>query len=181
MEAEIIKKDSRSITIQVTIPLKEEMLESEEAIQQGVNQAGLLATQYALSLFDTAGSLIQVDNKKHTSKGSHSKSYRCPLGEFELCLPVYQSNEGGSTYCPLDNDARILVFSTSKFTKMVSQKYSQTGSIHVQRDLRENHGRPISRTYIQNISRAVGKVASSKSWKYTTGVDASQVSSISIS
>jgi len=34
--------------------------------------------------------------------------------------------------------------------------------------LRENHGRPISRTYIQDILRAVGNVASTKSWKYTT-------------
>ena len=181
MEAEIIKSDSRSITIQVTIPLKEEMLESEEAIQQGINQAGLLATQYALSRFDTDGSPIQVSNKKHTSKGSHTKTYQCPFGEFELCRHVYQSNEGGSAYCPLDNDARILVFSTPKFAKMVSQKYSQTGSIHVQRDLRENHGRIISRTYIQDISRAVGNIASSKSWKYTTGIDSSEVSSASIS
>jgi hypothetical protein len=55
MEAEIIKSDTKSITIQVTIPLSEKMLDSEEAIQQGVNQAGILATQYALSQFDTDG------------------------------------------------------------------------------------------------------------------------------
>jgi len=181
MEAEIIKTDSKSITIQVTIALCEEMFDTEETIQQGVNQAGLLATQYALSQFDTDGSPIEVDHKKHTSKGLHSKTYQCPFGEFELCRHVYQSNEGGSTYCPLDNDARILVFSTPKFAKMVSHKYSQTGSSHVQRDLQENHGRNISRTYIQDISRAVGHVASTKSWKYTTGVASSEVSSIGIS
>ena len=33
---------------------------------------------------------------------------------------IYQSNEGGGTYCPLDNDARVLAFSTPKFAKMVS-------------------------------------------------------------
>jgi len=181
MEAEIIKTDSRSITIQVTIPLREEMLDTEEAIQQGVNQAGLLATQYALSQFDTNGSPIQVERKKHTSKGSVSKTYQCPFGEFELCRHVYQNNEGGSTYCPLDNDARILVFSTPKFAKMVSQKYSQSGSVQVQRDLKENHGRNISRTYIQDISGAVGKVASDKPWKYSAGVSSSEVSNISIS
>jgi len=181
MEAEIIKTNSRSITIQITIPLSEEMLGTEEAIQRGVNHAGLLATQYALSQFDTDGSPIQVDKKKYTSKGSQSKTYQCPFGEFELCRHVYQSNEGGSTYCPLDNDARILIFSTPKFSKMVSQKYSQMGSSHVQRDLKENHGRSISRTYIQDISRAVGNVASSKTWKYTTGVASSEVSNISIS
>jgi len=181
MEAKIIKTEARRITIQMTIDLEEEMLDTEEAIQRGVNQAGLLATQYALSQFDTDGSPIKVENKKHTSKGQLSKTYQCPFGEFELCRHVYQSNEGGSTYCPLDNDSRILIFSTPKFAKMVSNKYSQIGSLHVQRDLRENHGRTISRTYIQDISRAVGEVASAKSWKYTTGVASSEVSSIGIS
>jgi hypothetical protein len=181
MEAAIIKSNSKSVTIEVTIPLSEEMLDTEEAIQRGVNQAGLLATQYALSQFDTDGSSIKVAQKKYTSKGSQSKTYQCPFGEFELCRHVYQSNAGGSTYCPMDNDARILVFSTPKFAKMVSQKYSQIGSSHVQRDLKENHGRSISRTYIQDISGAVGKVASSKSWKYTAGVESSAVSSIGIS
>jgi hypothetical protein len=55
MKAEIIKTDSMSITIQVTIPIEKEMLDTEEAIQQAVNAAGLLATQHALSQFDTDG------------------------------------------------------------------------------------------------------------------------------
>jgi hypothetical protein len=181
MDAKIIKKESNRITIQVSIELDKEMLTSEEAIQRGVNEAGLLATQYSLSRFDTDGTPIKVENKKYTSKGSLSKTYQCPFGEFELCRHVYQSNEGGSTYCPLDNDARILVCSTPKFSKMVSQKYSRIGSIHVQRDLKENHGRTISRTYIQKISAAVGEVASSNPWKYTTGISSEVVSSIGIS
>ena len=181
MEAKIIKTDSKRITIQLEIELEEEMLDTEEVIQRGVNQAGLLATQYALSRFDTDGSPIKVEQKKYTSKGSLSKTYQCPFGEFELCRHVYQSNEGGSTYCPLDNDARILIFTTPKFAKMVSQKYSQIGSTHVQRDLKENHGRTISRTYIQDISGAVGSVASSKPWKYTTGIAPEDVASISFS
>jgi hypothetical protein len=181
MDAEIIKTDSRSITIQVTIPIEEEMLDTEEAIQQAVNEAGLIATKYALSKFDTDGSPIKVEQKKYTSKGSLPKTYQCPFGEFNLCRNVYQSNEGGSTYCPLDNDARILVYSTPKFAKMVSMKYSQTSAKQVQRDLQENHCRSISHTYIQRISQAVGEVASSKSWKYTTGIPESDVSSIGIS
>jgi hypothetical protein len=181
MATEIIRADADSITIQVTIPLSKEMLITEDAIQNGINEAGLLATKHALSRFDTNGNPIIVEGKKHTSKGSQSKTYQCPFGEFELCRQVYQSNEGGSTYCPLDNDARILVFSTPKFAKMVSSKYSGLGSTQVQRDLKENHGRSISRTYIQDISRAVAEVASSKSWTYTTGVEPSEVSNIGLS
>ena len=181
MDAEIIKSDTKSITIQVTIPIEEDMLETEESIQQAVNAAGLVATSYALSKYDTDGSPIKVEKKKYTSKGLVSKTYQCPFGEFNLCRNVYQSNEGGSTYCPLDNDARILVYSTPKFAKMVSMKYSQTSAKHVQRDLKENHGRNISHTYIQNISQAVGEVAASKSWKYSSNVPSSDVSSIGFS
>jgi hypothetical protein len=181
MEAKIIKTESKRITIQLEIDLEEEMLDTEEAIQRGVNQAGLLATQYALSRFDTDGSAIQVGEKKYTSKGEQSKTYQCPFGEFELCRHVYQSNAGGSTHCPLENDARILICSTPKFAKTVSQKYSQIGSRHVQRDLKENHGRTISRTFIRDISNAVGEVAAAKPWKYTTGIDSLDVSSIGVS
>jgi len=183
MEATIIKKDSKSITIQVSIPLSSDMLSSEELIQQGVNLAGLLATEHALSRFDTDGTAIKVGDKKYTSKGQFSKTYQCSFGEFELYRHVYQSNEGGDTYCPLDDDGRVLVFSTPKFAKMVSNKYSQFGALKVQRDLRENHARCISHTYIQDISDAVGCVASdpNKSWEYTTNVDPSDVSSVGVS
>ena len=190
MNAEIINKSSESVTIQVTIQLCGDMLSTEEAIQKGVNQAGLLATEYlycvrstryALSQFDTDGSPIEVGGKKYTSKGQFSKTYQCPFGEFELYRHVYQSSEGGSTYCPLDNDARILVYSTPKFAKMVSSKYSTQSVRDVETDLADNHGRIISRTYIQDISDAVGIVATSKPWKYTTGVEPSEVSSVGVS
>jgi hypothetical protein len=181
MEAEIINKSSESVTIQVTIPLSGAMFSTEESIQKGVNQVGLLATEYALSQFDTDGTPIEVGPKKYTSKGQLSKTYQCPFGEFELFRHVYQSNEGGSTYSPLDNDARVVVYSTPKFAKMVSSKYSSNSTREVQTDLADNHGRSISRTYIQNISDAVGTVASSKGWKYSSGVEPSEVSSVGIS
>jgi phosphoribosylformylglycinamidine (FGAM) synthase PurS component len=183
MEMEIINSTSESVTIrmEVTIPLKKEMLDMEEAIQQAVNEAGMMGTKYALSRFDTDGKPIMVEDKKYTSKGLVSKTYQCPFGEFELCRHVYQSNEGGSTYCPLDNDARILVYSTPKFAKMVSMKYSQTSAKHVQRDLKENHARHISHTYIQNISQAVVEVASAKKWKYATGIPSSDVMALALS
>ena len=183
MEVKIIKSDSESVTIrmEVTIPLKKGMLDMEESIQQAVNEAGIIGTKYALSQFDTDGKPITVEDKKYTSKGLVSNTYQCPFGEFELCRHVYQSNEGGSTYCPLDDDARILVCTTPKFAKMVSMKYSQSSAKHVQRDLKENHGRFISHTYIQNTAKAVSDVASSKSWSYSTGISSSEVSGIAIS
>ena len=154
MNAEIINNSSESVTIQVTIPIVDNMLSTEEAIQKGVNQAGLLATEYALSQFDTDGTPIEVGEKRYTSKGQFSKTYQCPFGEFELYRYVYQTSEGGSIYCPLDNDARILVYSTPKFAKMVSSKYSTQSVRDVETDLADNHGRIISRTYIQDTCTA---------------------------
>jgi len=77
MSATIVKADQKGITVQVFIPIPEgkesmSMLEREELIQQGVNQAGQLATEYTLSQFDADGTPIMVKEKKHTSKG------RCP-------------------------------------------------------------------------------------------------------
>ena len=80
MSATIIKSDAKGITVQVFIPIPEGkdnmgMLERETLIQQGINQAGLLATEYALSQFDADGHPITVDKKKLTSKGQVSKTY----------------------------------------------------------------------------------------------------------
>jgi len=45
------------------------MLNSEQQIQQALNSAGILATQTALSQFDSNGSAIELNDEKYTSKG----------------------------------------------------------------------------------------------------------------
>ena len=61
MAAEIVKKNGRKVLIQLELELSDNMLSSEEAIQQGVNEVGLLSTQYLLSQFDTDGTPIEVE------------------------------------------------------------------------------------------------------------------------
>jgi hypothetical protein len=187
MSATIIKTDAKSITIQVTIPIPEGkgkmgMIEREELIQQGINQAGLLATEHTLSQFDADGSPIKINGKKYTSKGQVSKSYQTPYGEVVLCRHVYQTNAGGCTFCPLDNDARIITSSTPKLAKMVSSKYSESGGSHVQKDLEDNHGRHLSKQYIQSLSQSIGSLISEKkNWNYNIGVPDQAVATIGIS
>jgi hypothetical protein len=184
MDSQIVKKTSKYLIIQTTIPVieGEDMLTKEEAIQQAMNEAGKLATQHILSEYDTDGAPIQLGKEKYTSKGQVNNTYQCPFGEFDLCRHVYQSNHGGKTYCLLDNDARIIVNSTPKFSKSVSSKYSQMSAQKVETDLRENHGRVISPTYIQQISEAVGNLASKRErWQYQPMVDEEKVSTIGIS
>ena len=187
MNATIVKTDAKSITVQVIIPIPEGkchigMLEREELIQHGINQAGMVATEYALSQFDTDGSPITVKGRKHTSKGAVPKSYQTPYGEIMLCRHVYQTNAGGCTFCPLENDARIITSSTPKLAKMVGSKYSESPASQVQKDFEDNHGRHLSKQYIQSLSQSVGGlIAEKKNWNYKIDIASENVSSVCVS
>jgi hypothetical protein len=186
MQATVIQSDSKGVRIkievEVFIPKGKGMLQMEELIQSSIHQAGLMSTECALCEFDTDGSPITVEGKKYTSKGQIPKSYQTPYGEVTIARHVYQSNQGGNTYCPLDVDARIITGSTPKLAKMVSSKYSESGARSVQKDLNDNHGRYLSRSYIQDISDSVGSlIGEKKSWNYTTDVPCESVSGIGIS
>ena len=183
MLAIVVQSDSKGVLLkfefEVLIPKGKGMLEMEEIIQSQIHKAGLISTEHALWEFDTDGSSIEVDGKKYTSKGKVSKTYQTPYGEITVPRHVYQSNQGGITYCPLDNDARIIVGSTPKLAKMVSSKYSESGARDVHKDLYENHGRYLSRSYIRDISHAVGSlIEEKKTWNYTTEVPSDSVSTV---
>src|SRR3954462_6303707 len=145
------------------------MLDFEQTIQDRLNQAGVVATQEALQQFDTDGAPITVGSIKFTSKGRLPKEYQTPYGVATVARHVYQSSQGGPTYCPLDRDARIVVTSTPRFAKILSHKYAEFSSPRVQIDLEENHGRVVSRCLIQDVADAVAAAALAKEedWSYT--------------
>ena len=133
------------------------MLKSEKAITCAVNEVGNLATAFrkAIEQFDTDGSTIIKNDKTWTSKGKQAKTYQTSYGEVTIYRHVYQNYQGGKTYCPLEDEARIVVKSTPHFARMVSSKYALMPS---KRDLYDNHGRSITRCTIQNLSEAVGTI-----------------------
>src|SRR3954467_15197357 len=169
MSAALVARSEAAFTIQVEVPYASSMLDFEEAIQQRLNEAGVLATTEALQRFDADGSPIQVGDTKLTSKGKLKKEYQTPYGVATVERHVYQSSRGGKTFCPLDRDARIVVSSTPKFAKMVSHKYAEFGSARVIKDLAENHSRPVARCFVQDVADAVAAVAMAKEadWEYT--------------
>src|SRR5271166_6940105 len=168
MDATIIARSPKSFTVQFEVPYNDSLLDFEETLQHRLNDAGVVATAEGLRQFDTDGSPITVGAVKFTSKGQVEKDYQTPYGVATVARHVYQSPQGGATYCPLDRDARIIVSSTPKFAKMVSSKYAEFGSARVQHDLRDNHGRVISRCLIQDVADAVATVALVKeeAWSY---------------
>jgi hypothetical protein len=168
MPATIVARSETSFTVQIESPYGSSMLDFEQAIQERLNQAGVVATQEALQQFDTDGSPITIGSVKFTSKGPLPKEYQTPYGVATVARHVYQSSQGGKTYCPLDRDARIVTSSTPRFARMIAHKYAEFGSGRVLIDLQENHGRKVARSFIQNVADAVAAVALAReeSWDY---------------
>jgi hypothetical protein len=169
MNATIIARTPHSFTLQVEIPYNGSMLDFEETLQHRLNEAGVVATAEGLGQFDTDGLPITVGPVKLTTKGQVEKDYQTPYGVATVSRHVYQSPQGGPTYCPLDRDARIVVTSTPRFAKTISHKYAEFSSTRAQIDLEENHGRVVSRCLIQDIADAVAAAALAKEedWSYT--------------
>lgn len=169
MSATITARTPTSFTIQIEVSYNDSMLDFEEALLHQLNQAGAAATAEGLKQFDTDGSPITVGPLKFTTKGPVEKDYQTPYGVTTVARHVYQGPGGGPTYCPLDRDARIVVSSSPRFAKILSHKYAEFSSPRVQIDLKENHGRAVSRCLIQDVADAVSAAASIKQedWEYT--------------
>ena len=170
MSATLIERQDNAVTIQIHIPLSRSMLDTEEAIQQALNQAGVLATAQALKQFDTDGSPLAIGSTRWTSKGQEPKTYQTPYGEAVVERHVYQTGEGGTTFCPLEREARIILTSTPRFAKQVSNKYGEGPAARVVKDLAANHGRPVALAFVQDTAAAVAAVVQAKEeqWHYAT-------------
>jgi len=170
MSVELKCVEGNIITLEVKIDISGSMLSAEDVILSGMNEAGCVATGEALKRFDTDGSQIALGGVKWFSKGQLAKTYQTPYGEVEVERHVYQRSVGGETFCPLERDARIVITSTPRFAKMVAHKFGNKASTEVRRDLDANHGRPVSRSYLQDLADAIGSVAQAKeeTWRYET-------------
>ena len=170
------------VTLQVEVDLAGSMLAMESSIQDAVNEVGSLATAQALARFDTDGSIIELGGERWSVKGYLPKVYQSPYGEVAIERHVYQRSNGGKTWCPLERDARIVVTSTPRFAMQVSHKFAAGSSVQVKRDLAENHGRTVARSYLQGVAEAVGGIAQAKeqSWTYATPKLDREVASVAI-
>jgi hypothetical protein len=168
MTVSIIKQNNESITLQVTIPFNRSMLHSETAIQDALNNMGRVATGELLKTFDTEGEDIVLGAVKMTSKGLTNKCYQTPYGEVEIERHIYQASLGGTTFCPLEREARIILTSTPRFAAQISHKLAEMSAPQVIRDLKTNHNRNTSLSLIQRISEAVSSVVQIKeeTWSY---------------
>lgn len=162
MPATLIAVTGTHIKVEVTVELSRSLLETEEAVQTALNQAGCLLTQEALHSLDTDGSPVVIGGEVWRTKGPQPKAYQTPTGEVAVERHVYQRSGRGKTYCPLERKARMVITSTPRFAKQVSSKVAQGAARDVQRDLAENHARPVAVSYLQRLSEALGTVVQAK-------------------
>ena len=182
MSAQLLRMEGSQLKIEVTIDLSRSMLTSEENIQQTLNETGCIATAAALKYLDTDGSAIDIAGEVMRTKGEQPKAYQTPYGEVVVKRHVYQRSGGGRTYCPLEREARIIMTSTPLFAKQVSSKLAYGSAREVQRDLGENHRRPVAVSYIQRVSEAVASIIEAKeeSWNYVPPQLEVEIASVAI-
>ena len=168
--AKVVANKGNELTLQVTVKISGSLMEMENAILDGCNEMGSLATAEALQKFDTDGSPIKLGEVKMTVRDKTNKTYQTPYGGVLIQRNVYQSSKGGKSYCPLENNAQIIRGATPKFAQQISHKYVNMNAPAVCQDLNENHHRKIAHSYLQDVSDWVGSIAQAKEevWDYAT-------------
>jgi hypothetical protein len=166
----ISEREGDRIKIEVTVDLSGSMLDAEESILRAINAVGNVATGEALKRFDADGDPIVVGGAKWYSKGKLPKIYNTPYGVVSAERHVYQPAEGGKTFCPMDDRARIIRKATPRFAKIVSHKFAHGAATQVMEDMEQNHGRPCLKASLQDLATHVGTVVQTKeeSWSYAT-------------
>ena len=182
MSASITSIKKKIVTIKLQVKLTDSMLETENNILLSLNEAGALVTEEALKHFDTDGSTLVFGDTLFFSKGKLAKRYQTPYGEVSVQRHVYQGSKGGKTFCPMERDARIVVTSTPRFAKMVSDKMACGSTTQVQRDLSDHHARNVTRMYLSSVSEAVASVVQAKeeNWHYSTPMLKEPVKTVAI-
>lgn len=121
--------------------------------------------------------------KKYTAKTKENKEYQTPYGSVHLKRYVYQASSGGKIYVPLEMSARIIHSATPKFSKMLSHKYASMSAKDALDDLLINHGRKVSKKYLQDVSESVFEIVENKEkiWEYALPKFAEPIKTITLS
>lgn len=139
-----------------------ESLEQETNLHVAMNEFAAQTMSVMLKTYDTHGEPILVNNQIYTSKGETPETYQCYGAAIGIQRHTYQSAQGGLTYCPLEQQARIIENTTPYFASIVTGKYSAQSGGAVIKDLARTMQRKVNVAYIQDLSDSVGRAAQAK-------------------
>jgi len=128
-------------------------------LAQRLNEIGSRASQELLEQCDTVGEPLIVDGRKWTSKGRAPRLVETPHGTVRVLCHVYQTSAGGATRVPLEERARLVGSATPRMARMMASKLAQMNCGAVSRDMGENHQRPLSKSFAQDLGCAVAALA----------------------
>jgi hypothetical protein len=168
MPATLLEQKDNTLTVQFTVKLTGQMFTDEQALQQALNEAGEAAMVPMIKQFDTNGEPIRVNGVNHTVKNYAPEIYETPYGPVQVERHTYQTCKGGRAYVPLENNARMILNSTPRYSQIVSGKYARFGADAICEDLLECNGRRLSRNYAKKLSDFVGTIAQcyETEWEY---------------
>ena len=154
-----------SVALPKSIP---SALEFEREAQRVLNDCGLALMAHGLASFDTEGEDIRTGGRIYTSKGRTTETYQTVFGPQSASRHVYQHSGGGTTWCPLEDRARIISLATPHFAQLVSGTLAEHNGREAQRFFAEHHQREISLGFIQQLSAETGRLAlaKEKKWSY---------------
>jgi hypothetical protein len=138
-----------TVTLTVTVAppeLRGASLDIENAAQRGLNQLGQAVMKEVLDRFDTQGEPICVAGQDFTPKGRSPATYNTLFGPVAMQRHVYQNSDGGRTYCPLEQDARMCRDSTLGLSAIVALQHASLSDRQMQRQLALGHQLELSRS-----------------------------------
>jgi hypothetical protein len=139
----------------------------ERCAQRQVNALGCQIMQAALKHLDTEGEPIALGKLTLTSKGRQNETYQCSFGPINLERHVYQGAQGGATFVPLEQRARIFGNATALWAEVLAAKVAESPVGIIARDLASHHGRDVSPSYISKVAGDVARVMAQKEAHWT--------------
>ena len=159
------------VTVTFDIPVRENAggaLDLERGLQRALNGVGQIVMAEALGRFDTEGEPILLGSVFLTSKGRAPERYRTLFGPVDVARHVYQTNDGGRTFCPLEQSARICENATIGLCQMLAAKHVSLSGRGLLRELELSHQLDFTLSYLQDVTQEFGRRALAKEehWTY---------------
>lgn len=146
--------------VEIEVPPGASMLEAEEALMRGLNEAGTGLTGGLLETMDADGKPLQRQGRNWTAKRRKEvRHVETPWGCAVVERWAYQPGTGGACFYPMDKAAGLIGAATPKFSQMVSGKLVELPAATVVSDLRGNHARSVSADFVQRLAELVSTLA----------------------